>query len=82
MLENYYKEEKAIELKRKEKKDSAEGIVNKKKNEGDTSSIGISVKGVDNLLIRISKYCAYFPPIKYISPLPSTAFSLDRKSVV
>lgn len=63
MLEGYHKEEKAIEQKKKAKQDSAEGIVNKKKSNAFSynNNVGISVKGVDNLLIRISKCCNPVP---------------------
>lgn len=61
ILESYYKEEKDIETTKKEKQDSAEGIVNKKKDTRAPSNIGVSVKGVDNLLIRISRCCNPVP---------------------
>jgi len=58
MLLGYYRDEKQMELRRKEKSEAAAEGRKKVKRKEET---GVTVKGVDNLLIRFSKCCNPVP---------------------
>ncbi len=58
MLEGYYHEEKQAELKKKEKEQSR---AETKKKQRKVNPTGVTVEGMDNLLIRFSKCCNPVP---------------------